>query len=70
VLQCHVGASNMSIWVHLQMPIHAEVMHVESLKSCAMQCRAFLKSLTVAFPHVLVVGLVDWNPSGVAILSL
>jgi len=32
--------------------------------------RTFLHHLAAAFPHVPVVGLADWNPHGVAILSL
>ncbi|KAL4426524.1 hypothetical protein ABPG77_008382 [Micractinium sp. CCAP 211/92] len=32
--------------------------------------RAYLSSLSLAFPHLPVVGLVDWNPAGVSILSI
>ncbi|KDD71428.1 hypothetical protein H632_c5051p0, partial [Helicosporidium sp. ATCC 50920] len=31
--------------------------------------RAFVQSVQRAFPKLAVVGLVDWNPSGVAILA-
>lgn len=33
-------------------------------------CRAFVHALHAAFPHLPVLGVVDWNPSGVAILSV
>ncbi|KAK9808973.1 hypothetical protein WJX72_007203 [[Myrmecia] bisecta] len=35
-----------------------------------MATRVFLRCLHEAFPHLVVVGLVDWNPSGVAILNV